>query len=191
MKRFDAVKRIAESLPERALTLSCNGMISREFHETGDRPDRFYMIGSMGLASSMGLGLATARPDRTVVVLDGDGNVLMNMGTLASIAAEAPANLYHLVLDNGVHMSTGGQRTITDRVRLEDVAGACGYRRAIRVESTEELERELEHFFDEPGPAMLLCAVEPGNLPGVGRVEVPPDEIAARFRAAATDEETR
>jgi phosphonopyruvate decarboxylase len=88
-------------------------------------------------------------------------------------------------------MSTGGQRTITDRVALEEVARSCGYRRAIRVATEDELASALSVYFDQPGPAMLLAVVETGNLEGVGRVETPPDEIAARFRAAATGEEGR
>ena len=189
MRRHEAVSLIAARLPERALVVACNGMISRELYDSGDAPGRFYMIGSMGLASSIGLGLALARPDRPVVVLDGDGNVLMNLGGLASIAAEAPANLYHLVLDNGVHASTGGQRTISGRVPLEEVARACGYARAARVANEAELQAGLTAFFDGPGPAMLLAAVEPGNVPGIARMEILPADLAVRFRAEATGRE--
>lgn len=186
MKRFDAIRSIVGALPADVLVVGCNGMISRELHETGDGPERFYMIGSMGLASSIGLGLAMARPERPVVVLDGDGNVLMNLGTLASVGAAAPGNYFHLVLDNRAHMSTGGQKTITDRVRLEEIAAACGYRWVRRVETPEGLEAGLREMFGgSGGPSLLLTVVEPGNLPGVGRVETPPEELAARFRAAA------
>src|SRR5262249_58983528 len=94
----------------------------------GDSERSFYMIGSMGLASSIGLGIALARPDLRVVVLDGDGNVLMNLGTLATIAAAAPPNLLHVCFDNSMHASTGGQATISDRVALDAMARAAGYR---------------------------------------------------------------
>src|SRR5262249_3345124 len=99
--RADAVARVASALPERSLTVACNGMIGRELFTCADRPSRFYMIGSMGLASSIGLGLALVQPAVPIVVFDGDGNVLMNLGTLGSIAAAGVANLYHLVFDNG------------------------------------------------------------------------------------------
>jgi thiamine pyrophosphate-dependent acetolactate synthase large subunit-like protein len=151
-----------------------------------DAPARFYMIGSMGLASSIGLGLALVQPSRTVVVLDGDGNVLMNLGGIANVAAARAANFHHVVFDNAAHGSTGYQRTISDRVRLEDVARAVGYSRAARVADAAALERALGPWFDEAGPSMLLVAVDRGNIPGIGRVEPPPSESTARFRAACT-----
>jgi len=104
------------------LCVHSNGYISRAGCAARDRAECFYMIGSMGLAASIGLGLALAQPARRVLVLDGDGNVLMNPGALASIAAAAPPNLLHLCFDNGAHASTGGQATVSGRVRLEELA---------------------------------------------------------------------
>ena len=109
MTRLDALRAVVGRLRDDVLVVACNGMISRELYTLGDQPNRFYMLGSMGLASTIGLGLALRRPERTVVVLDGDGNVLMNMGALGNVGQAGPANFYHLVLDNGVHASTGGQ----------------------------------------------------------------------------------
>ena len=143
------------------------------------------MIGSMGLASSIGLGLALVQPSRPIVVFDGDGNVLMNLGTLASVAASGRANFYHVVFDNAAHGSTGDQQTISDRVPIERVAGAAGYRSAVRVGSDTDLDSALETFFAGPGPALLLIEVERGNVPGITRVELSPTEIAARFRRVA------
>jgi thiamine pyrophosphate-dependent acetolactate synthase large subunit-like protein len=142
------------------------------------------MIGSMGLASSIGLGLALARPQRRVLVLDGDGNVLMNPGALASIAAAAPANLLHLCFDNGAHASTGGQRTISDRIRLEELARAAGYRAATRVETREALAAALPGFLSATGPAFLLVRIALGGAPGP-RVPHDPDAMTARLRRAA------
>jgi phosphonopyruvate decarboxylase len=160
-------------------------MNSRELYRVGDRPEQFYMIGSMGLASSIGLGLALRAPERPVVVLDGDGNVLMNLAGLANIGAAGPENFFHLVIDNGVHASTGGQPTLSADVPLEAVARACGYRRADRVRDLSALELALESLWKTPGPALLLVEVEPGNPPGIGRVEIEPPELARRFRRAA------
>jgi len=183
--RADAVARVAAALPPRALAIACNGMIGRELYTHGDAPSRFYMIGSMGLASSIGLGLALVRPSRTVVVFDGDGNVLMNMGALGSVAAAGAANFYHVVFDNAAHGSTGDQRTISDRVPLDRVAAAAGYRSAARVRAGEPLDAPLAVLFASPGPSMLLVEVERGNQPGIGRVELEPRQLADRFRAAA------
>src|SRR5207249_12152551 len=129
---------------------------SRACRPSPDRQACFYRSGSMGLAASIGLGLALARPDRRVLVLDGDGNVLMNAGALASIGAAAPPNLHHVCFDNGAHASTGGQRTISDRVRLEEVARACGYRWSGRVETPEALAAEVPALLGREGPAFLL-----------------------------------
>lgn len=167
-----------------ALVVHANGMISRAGFTHRDRPEHFYMIGSMGLASSIGLGLALARPERRVLVLDGDGNVLMNAGALASIAAAAPTNLLHLCFDNGAHASTGGQRTISDRVHLEELARTAGYRQASRVETREALVAALPAFLAATGPAFLLVRIALGGKPGP-RVPHEPGEMAARLRRAA------
>lgn len=189
MKRAFAVARVADAVDVTGadcLTVVCNGMIGRELYTHADAPSRFYMIGSMGLASSIGLGLALVQPSRTVVVFDGDGNVLMNMGALGSVAAAAPPNFYHVVFDNAAHGSTGDQRTISDRVPLDAVARAAGYRSVVRVRDEQALTDALRSFLHTPAPAMLVVDVERGNQPGIGRVEPSPSELTARFRARAT-----
>lgn len=186
MIRADAVAQVAAALAPDALIVACNGMIGRELYTRADAPTRFYMIGSMGLASSIGLGLALVQPSRTVVVFDGDGNVLMNFGGLASVAAARPANFHHIVFDNAAHGSTGNQRTISDRVPLDEVARAAGYRRTARAATADHLGSELASWFAAPGPSMLLVAVDRQNVAGIGRVEPEPAAIAARFRAACT-----
>jgi thiamine pyrophosphate-dependent acetolactate synthase large subunit-like protein len=185
MTRADAVARAARARPAGCLTIACNGMIGRELYTHADDPSTFYMIGSMGLASSIGLGLALVQPSREVIVFDGDGNVLMNLGALGSVAAAAPRNFYHVVFDNAAHASTGGQRTISDRVPLDRVAAAAGYRRTVRVEGEVQLGLALQTFFAEPGPALLLVEVERGNQPGIKRVEPEPRDLTDRFREAA------
>jgi thiamine pyrophosphate-dependent acetolactate synthase large subunit-like protein len=183
--RAEAVQIVRAATPLETLIVACNGMLGRELHSAGDRPPHFYMIGSMGLASSIGLGLALSRPARAVVVLDGDGNVLMNMGTLASIGVAAPSNFHHIVLDNGMYASTGGQRTISDRVRLEQIALAAGYRAVRRVSERADLESAIPSVLAQAGPSMLLVEVAPGNVKGIGRVSLDPPAIARRFREAA------
>jgi thiamine pyrophosphate-dependent acetolactate synthase large subunit-like protein len=185
MTRASAVATVARALQPAWLTVACNGMIGRELYTAGDRDTHFYMIGSMGLASSIGLGLALVQPARTIVVFDGDGNVLMSLGTLGSVAAAGAANFYHVVFDNAAHGSTGDQQTISDRVPLEAVARAAGYRRTRRVKDEDALGAALASFFTEPGPAMLLVEVERGNQPGIKRVEPDPPALTRRFRAEA------
>jgi len=182
--RADAVARVAGALQPEWLTVVCNGMIGRELYACADSPARFYMIGAMGLAASLGLGLALVQPATTVVVFDGDGNVLMNLGALASVAAAGTANFFHVLFDNAAHGSTGNQRTISDRVPLEQVAAAAGYRRTLRVRDEDSLSEALATFFTGKGPAMLLIEVAKGNQPGIGRIELSPPELTERFRTA-------
>lgn len=168
------------------LVVHANGYISRLSYALADRAASFYMIGSMGLASSIGLGLALVRPERRVIVFDGDGNVLMNLGSLAMTAAVRPRNFLHICFDNAAYASTGGQRTISDRVRLEEMARAAGYRDAARVETPEALDQMFSVWLREEGPRFLLARIGPDvdehSLP---RVDHQPAEIAARFRDAA------
>jgi thiamine pyrophosphate-dependent acetolactate synthase large subunit-like protein len=181
--RSDAIACVLAAVGD-ALVVAANGMISREACYHADRNENFYMIGSMGLASSIGLGVATARPDRRVVVLDGDGNVLMGLGTLAMIGEQLPRNLTHVVFDNESYGSTGGQRSISDRISLERIAAAAGYAHAERVDTLEGLDEAVRAMLSQDGPSFLLAKVAPGALPGVPRVPYPPEEITERFMAA-------
>jgi sulfopyruvate decarboxylase subunit beta len=185
MTLSDALAVLAPLVPEGTVTIHANGYIGRAGCAARDRDESFYMIGSMGLASSIGLGVALAQPRRRVLVLDGDGNVLMNLGTLATIAAAAPENLLHVCFDNGAHASTGAQPTVSDRVRLDDVARAAGYRSVARAESPEALAREAPAFLVRPGPAFLLVRIALGPAgPPAPRIPHDPEAMTARLRRA-------
>jgi len=187
MKRIEAIEKIMDTL-DNELVVCATGMISRESFYIHDREANFYMIGSMGLNSAIGLGLAINRPERVVIVLDGDGSVLMNMGILASIGELAPRNLVHIVLDNESYASTGGQRSISDAISLEKVAAAAGYKYAQRVDTPDQLSAELDGLRAKPRPTFLLIKVQPGNLPDIPRVSLSPPEIKSRFvRAVVKD----
>jgi sulfopyruvate decarboxylase subunit beta len=167
------------------LRIHANGFLSRAAFGAGDDEGCFYMIGSMGLGSSIGLGLALAQPRRRVAVLDGDGNVLMNLGTLATIATQAPANLLHVCFDNGAHASTGAQPTIADRVALDRMAATAGYRWTGRADTAEALAAEAPRFVRREGPAFLLVKIRlgPPGPPGP-RIPYAPAEMTARMRRA-------
>jgi thiamine pyrophosphate-dependent acetolactate synthase large subunit-like protein len=167
------------------LCVHANGFLSRAACARRDRPECFYMIGSMGLASSIGLGIALAQPARRVLVLDGDGNVLMNPGALVSIAAAGPANLLHVCFDNHAHASTGAQPTVSAQVRLEELARAAGYRWAGRVAAAADLTAEVPRFLARQGPAFLLVeiALGPAGAPGP-RIPHEPEAMTGRLRRA-------
>jgi sulfopyruvate decarboxylase subunit beta len=171
------------------LVVHANGFISRESFNCNDRPGNFYMIGSMGLASSIALGVALNRPDRRVVVFDGDGNVLMNLGSVALIGATQPANLVHVVFDNEVYGSTGNQRTISGQVALEEIARSSGYKCVQRIDTTGALRSVGQEFLANPGPSFLLIKIEPDREERkIGRITHEPPQIAARFMKAISDQ---
>jgi thiamine pyrophosphate-dependent acetolactate synthase large subunit-like protein len=184
MKRAVAIDLVFRHVLDDHVVVCANGMIGREAYTARDREGNFYMIGSMGLASSIGLGIAHSRPEKKVVVLDGDGNVLMAMGTLAQVAHLAPKNYVHLCLDTETYDSTGGQRSISDKVDLAAVARAAGYVRTATVRDEEALERIVPELFAAPGPSLLLIKVETGNVPGIARVRHTPLAITERFSTA-------
>ena len=184
MKLAEALS-IVISLLRNELVVHANGFISRESFNISDRMGNFYMIGSMGLASSIALGVALNRPDRRIVIFDGDGNVLMNMGSLAMIGATQPQNLVHVVFDNEVYGSTGNQRTVSSHVALEEIARAAGYPRAQRVDTPDALRRAAQEFLAQPGPSFLLIKIEPDREERhIGRITHEPTEIASRFMSA-------
>jgi sulfopyruvate decarboxylase subunit beta len=185
MTLADALAILAPAIPEGTVCIHANGFLGRAGCAARDRDECFYMIGSMGLAASIGLGVALAAPRRRVLVLDGDGNVLMNLGTLATIAAARPANLHHVCFDNGAHASTGAQPTITDRVRLDAIARAAGYRSVTRVETPAALAAEIRGFLACEGPAFLLVRIALGPPgPPAPRIPHAPEAMTARLRRA-------
>ncbi len=162
------------------LVVATTGYTGRELAALEDRPNQFYMVGSMGCASSFGLGLALAQPARRVIVVDGDGAALMHLGALAAIAHEAPRNLVHVVLDNTSYESTGGQATVSDSADLLGAALALGYGRGARIVSPEELAEAISDR--EPGLRMLHVPIACGVMEKLPRPKVSPVEVAARFR---------
>ena len=183
MKGTEAFQELIPLIKDEPV-VHANGFICRESFAHKDREANFYMIGSMGLASSIGLGVALCKPDKKIIIIDGDGNVLMAMGTLAMIAAEAPKNLIHVVIDNEVYESTGSQRSLSSKVRLEEVARSTGYKNVLRVEKKEEIKAAFLKMKVSEGPNFLLIKVEPGFDPSTGRVTHTPEEITYRFMKA-------
>jgi sulfopyruvate decarboxylase subunit beta len=178
LKRIDAIAIIAEeSESQDALLIGNIGYPSRELYAVGDRPSNFYMLGSMGLASSIGLGLALARRDKRVIAIDGDGAVLMNLGSLATIADQNPKNYLLVILDNGCYGSTGCQPTCTSRkadlVRMAEGAGVVEVRLAAAPEEIRDCMA---------GRGALVVKVEIGNAE-VPVIELSPEEIIERFMA--------
>ena len=183
ISRIDAIGIIANHVESDDLMISTTGMISRELFVTEDRSRNFYMLGSMGLASAFGLGLALLNPDQGVVVLEGDGSALMSMGTLALITSESPPNLVHIVLDNESYESTGGQATITNQIDLSLIAESSGYQHVVRADDGDQLTAALAKCRSTSGPHFILAKVGVASVEGISRVTHTPIEIRDRFRS--------
>lgn len=179
-QRHELLKAVQEASEETDILVATTGYTGRELYALEDRRNQFYMVGSMGCASSFGLGLALARAERRVIVLDGDGAALMRLGALAAIGREAPSNLVHIVLDNGVHESTGGQAIAQPGADFASVAAALGYATAAFAATPEQL---VERIAAARGPALIQAAVLPGVMADLPRPKVSPLEVAARVRS--------
>jgi phosphonopyruvate decarboxylase len=163
------------------VVIATTGFAGRELAALDDRANQLYMVGSMGCAVSLGLGLAIARPDLRVVVVDGDGAALMRLGALTTVGHERPPNLVHLVLDNGRHESTGGQATVSGCVDFPALAAASGYPEVAATASAEGLQSLLADR--RPGLRFIHVPTLPGVPAGLPRPAVRPPAVAARLRA--------
>ena len=178
MIRKYAIK-IASDMIDDSPIISANGYISRDLFEANDKDTNFYMIGSMGLSSSIGLGVALKNPRKKVYVFDGDGNILMNLGSLTTIGKLKPKNLIHLVFDNQSHESTGGQPSNTRNIDLYKIAKSSNYK-AFKTSSTVGLKKILRKIKNIDGPIMILIKITKGGKPSK-RIIHSPVTIKKRF----------
>ena len=180
MARREAIEEIMKNIDDELVV--CNiGFPSRELYDIKDRDENFYMIGSMGLASSIGLGLALARPDRKVVVIDGDGSLLMNMGSLVTVFAANPANLTWIVIDNGAYGSTGNQDTYAQLLDLADIAKSVGFKNSFNF-----TEIDLKEMINSEDASFIVYNTEAGNSTAP-IIDLTPIEIKNRFMDAIND----
>jgi phosphonopyruvate decarboxylase len=162
------------------VVIATTGYSGRELYALGDRACQLYMVGSMGCAASFGLGLALARPDKRIVVIDGDGAALMRLGAFTTLGTERPRNLLHVLLDNGIHESTGGQSTVSRNVDFCAVASACGYPRTLAASDPDELREYVD--WRAPGLRFIHVPIRPGIRDALPRPTITPAEVAARLR---------
>jgi len=184
ISRAEAIAVAVKELGDEPV-IHANGYICRESCAIDDRPQNFYMIGSMGMASAIGLGLALARPLAACVVFDGDGNLLMSLGTLAMVGSLGPRNFVHIVFDNEVYGSTGGQRSPSRDVRLDRLARSAGYRTAAAVTTADEIAAAVRTARAAEGPHFILVKVTPAETP-VPRIPHGPEVIRDRFRRSVS-----
>ena len=178
MNRKQAISIIVKEVGNNPI-ISANGFISRDLYETCDRNQNFYMIGSMGLSSSIGLGVALKNPKIKVFVFDGDGNILMNLGSLTTIGSLQPKNLIHIIFDNNSHESTGGQPTHSNKIKLSRIGKSVNYK-VFNIISKKELISNFKKIINHKGPVMIVVKVNKSKKVSK-RVEIEPKKIVERF----------
>lgn len=181
LDRGSALRRIIRHTPEAdSLVIATTGYTGRELYAIQDRKNQFYMVGSMGCASSLGLGVALARPDLRVVIIDGDGAALMRMGNFATLGSYAGNNLIHILLDNEVHDSTGRQATVAGSIDFAGIARASGYRLCLSGDHIELID-ELFSAGAQDGPSFARLRIRPGTIANLPRPKQTPAEVLARL----------
>lgn len=180
MKRFSALKVIMDNL-KNELVITSTGMISRETFAAKDRKENFYMVGSMGMVTPLALGIALSKPEKKVIGIEGDGSMLLNLGSMTMVCAEKPDNLITIVIDNGCYESTGGQYCISKEINIAKLAESSGYLNVTSIEYEESLEVKLLDFLKKPGPSFIRVVVDNSRPEDIPRVSHSPEEIKERF----------
>ena len=181
LSREEAIKIVVDKLKKDDIVVSTTGMISRELFEYREAKGQghahdFLTVGSMGHASQIALGIALQKPERRVVVFDGDGASIMHMGNMAIVASQLPKNYIHIVYNNGAHDSVGGQPTVGFDINLPQIGAAMGYKTVLNATNAEELNAALGELEDCAKPALLQICVRKGNRKDLGRPTTTPIE---------------
>ena len=179
MKREEALEIILRNLDDNAIVVSTTGKTSREIFEIREKKGQshqqdFLTVGSMGHCSSIALGIALSKPEREVVCIDGDGAMLMHLGSLTSIASLKPKNFRHILMNNEVHESVGGQDTAAKNIDLSAIVGAMGPSKMFKAETTAELKANITNFMTCVGPSFLEVKIRPGSREDLGRPTIKP-----------------
>lgn len=184
--REEALETIIRKLPKSSIVISTTGKTSREIFEIREKNHQthekdFLTVGSMGHCSSIALGIALSNPDRKIICIDGDGALIMHMGSLATIGKLAPDNLIHILINNKVHESVGGQATAADSVDFQLLAKANNYLKVFSVNNHSQIEEVLSTALKVPGQAFIEVNVDPGSRAGLGRPLVKPIDNKKAF----------
>ncbi|MEV2907814.1 phosphonopyruvate decarboxylase [Paenibacillus larvae] len=189
--RYEALSTINSLKDGNTIQIATTGKTGRELYEIEDAENNFYMVGSMGCVSSLGLGLAVTQSRKDVVVIDGDGSLLMHMGTLATVGSYSPSNMLHILLDNQAHDSTGGQRTVSGNIDFVEIAAACGYIRVIYTHNLKQLKASIQEWKKQKGLTFIHLKIASGSKERLGRPRIKPYEVKERLRTFLGVDTTR
>lgn len=185
--RYEALRVINSLKHNQTVQLATTGKTGRELYDLEDAPNNLYMVGSMGCVNSLGLGLALARKEKDIVVIDGDGALLMRMGSLATNGTYCPPNMLHILLDNNTYDSTGGQSTVSHNVNFVDIAASCGYENATYVHNLWELKTCIESWKRKKSLTFLYLKIAKGSKKELGRPKIKPYEVKERLQVFLHD----
>ncbi|MFW9990364.1 MAG: phosphonopyruvate decarboxylase [Candidatus Odinarchaeota archaeon] len=182
----EVIQIILDSFSNNEIFVSTTGYISRrifEYRELNkkDHNKSFYNIGSMGCASSIGLSIALQKRKNRVIVFDGDGAAIMQMGAFSTIGKYSPSNLIHIIIDNEAHESTGGQPTNSKNIKLEDVAQASNYKWSTTIYTKKELIKVLEHIHNQNGPIVIVIKTSLHSESELKRPDKSPKDYKENF----------
>lgn len=177
LERREVLQMIFKKIKkEKAIAITTTGLIGREAFELVGYNKHFYMAGSMGLTASIGLGIALSKPKVKVIAIEGDGSFLLNLEKIITIGCQKPKNLVHIVLDNGVYYSTGGMKTYSSYVSLENLTKIAGYKISLVAKNKTDLQRHLNTIFKKEGPIFIRVLVKP-----TGKKKLPRPKKLERF----------
>ena len=179
MNRFDVTSRLVAKLTNQEAVVGGIGNTNFDLWAAGQRPQNFYMLGSMGLAFPIGLGVALAQPQRRVFALEGDGSLLMQLGCLSTIATLAPRNLGLIVMDNGIYQITGSQPTGAARADIVAIARGCGLGDSAWATDEEDFERLVDAALSATAPSLIAVRID--DKPAEGTTHRDPVQIRERF----------
>jgi phosphonopyruvate decarboxylase len=180
--RYEALSVINSLKDSATIQLATTGKTGRELYDLEDSDNNLYMVGSMGCVSSLGLGLALTRPEKSIIAIDGDGALLMRMGNLGTIGAYSPPNLLHILLDNHTHDSTGGQMTVSPNIEFIEIAAACGYTQSVYAHNLEELADAIENWKQDKKLTFIYMKIAKGSKSDLGRPKMKPYEVKKRLQ---------
>ena len=179
--RLKALETISKAKDSQTVLLATTGKTGRELYEIGNSAHNLYMVGSLGCISSLGLGLSLAKSNKNIIVIDGDGSLLMRMGSMTTTGHYNPHNMLHILLDNNAHDSTGGQNTVSHNVDFITVASSCGYTRSIYVHNLDELRDTILEWKKSRQLTFLYVKISGGSSKSLGRPSSKPFEVKQKL----------
>ena len=180
--RSQVLKELIKNINNKIGVNATTGKTSRELYSLNDCKNFFYEVGSMGCASAISLGVAL-NTKKKIIVLDGDGSLLMKMGNMSTIGANQPKNLVHIVLDNNVHDSTGQQLTNASTVNFANIAANCGYKKSYSTDNINNFSNIIKKKLRNTlGPIFIHIKIQKGSIQNLGRPTIHPKDVAIRFK---------